>query len=159
MVAPSLSPRAGIRCNACGTSLASLTAPCRCKNVHGERDRFAPAVPVAVASKGRSHFNAKDTTCLLGHAHPSKVEARVCARLHHERADGDVIYRNVRLPLFALPPTARGIAMYLNVDFVVTRDRHMVRIIDAKSGKRSRDWSRGAAACEATYGLKVEEMS
>jgi len=42
MVAPSLSPRAGIRCNACGTSLASLTAPCRCKNVHGERDRFAP---------------------------------------------------------------------------------------------------------------------
>jgi len=38
----SLSPRAGIRCNACGTSLASLTAPCRCKNVHGERDRFAP---------------------------------------------------------------------------------------------------------------------
>jgi hypothetical protein len=51
MVAPSLSPRAGIRCNACGTSLASLTAPCRCKNVHGERDRFAPAAPVAPASK------------------------------------------------------------------------------------------------------------
>jgi hypothetical protein len=111
----------------------------------------------AATDKGHSHFNATNTTCLLGHAHPSKVEARVCARVHHERADGDVIYRNVRLPLFALPPTARGIAMYLNVDFVVTRNRRMVRIIDAKSGRRSRDWARGAAACEATYGLKVEE--
>ena len=44
-------PRAGIRCNACGTSLASLTAPCRCKNAKGERDRFAPPVPAPPASK------------------------------------------------------------------------------------------------------------
>ncbi len=44
-----LTPRAGIRCNACGTPLPTLTAPCRCKSVvTGERDRFAPA---ATASK------------------------------------------------------------------------------------------------------------
>lgn len=51
MVAHNLHPRAGIRCNACGTSLPTLTAPCRCKDVHGERDRFAPTLPVAPAPK------------------------------------------------------------------------------------------------------------
>lgn len=61
----SLSPRAGIRCNACGTSLASLTAPCRCKNVHGERDRFAPAAPVAPASKPKRPRSGHVTEALL----------------------------------------------------------------------------------------------
>jgi len=50
MVAPSLSPRAGIRCNACGTSLASLTAPCRCRKVAGHVERSVPPI-AAPASK------------------------------------------------------------------------------------------------------------
>lgn len=41
----------------------------------------------------------------------------------------------------------------------VVVDRRIVRLVDAKSGRVSRDWRRGAAACEATYGLKVEEVS
>lgn len=61
----SLTPRAGIRCNACGTSLASLTAPCRCKNVHGERDRFAPPPPVATASKPKRPRSGHVTEALL----------------------------------------------------------------------------------------------
>ena len=54
MVAHNLHPRAGIRCNACGTSLPTLTAPCRCKSVAtGQRDRFAPSMP-ATAERATS---------------------------------------------------------------------------------------------------------
>jgi len=156
-----LSKTAGIRCNACGTSLPTLTAPCRCKSVAtGERDRFAPSMPAAAEKvTGRSHFNATPTTCVLGHRHQSKVEARVCPVVRDAAPVGATVYRNVRLPLFALPPTDAGIPLYLNVDFVVVVDRRIVRLVDAKSGRVSRDWRRGAAACEATYGLKVEEVS
>lgn len=83
----------------------------------------------------------------------------MCPVVRGEAPKGATVYRNVRLPLFALPPTDAGIPLYLNVDFVVVSDRRIVRLIDAKSGRRSRDWRRGAAACEATYGLKVEEVS
>ncbi len=156
-----LTPRAGIRCNACGTPLPTLTAPCRCKSVvTGERDRFAPSMPARGGKvAGRSHFNATPTTCDAGHRHASKVEARVCPVVRRAAPDGATVYRNVRLPLFALPPTNAGIPLYLNVDFVVVVDRRIVRLVDAKSGRVSRDWRRGAAACEATYGLKVEEVS
>ncbi len=50
MVAPSLSPRAGIRCNACRTSLPTLTAPCRCRKVAGHVERSVPPI-AAPASK------------------------------------------------------------------------------------------------------------
>jgi len=42
MVAPSTA--AGIRCNACGTSLPTLSAPCRCRSVGAPRPVAAPAV-------------------------------------------------------------------------------------------------------------------
>jgi hypothetical protein len=35
----------------------------------------------------------------------------------------------------------------------------MMALIDAKSGRRSRDWERGRAAVEASYGVRVEERS
>jgi len=43
-------PRAGIRCNACGTSLPTLTAPCRCRKVAGHVERSVPPI-AAPASK------------------------------------------------------------------------------------------------------------
>ncbi len=113
----------------------------------------------AATDKGHSHFNATNTTCLLGHAHPSKVEARVCARVHAETTAPRRVYRNVRLPLFALPPTDAGIPYYINVDLVVVEGTKIVRLVDAKTGRVSRDWRRGAAACEASYGLRIEEVS
>ena len=113
--------------------------------------------PVRTAPKRPTFSNAKATTCDLGHNHPSKVEARVCRRVHDNTVAPRRVYRNVRLPLFALPPTDAGIPMYLNVDFVVIEGTKIVRLVDAKTGRVSRDWRRGAAACEATYGLKVEE--
>ncbi len=115
--------------------------------------------PVAPSMPGRSHFNATPTTCDAGHRHASKVEARVCPVVRAEAPAGATVYRNVRLPLFALPPTDTGLALFLNVDFVVIVDRRIVRLVDAKSGRVSRDWRRGAAACEATYNVKVEELS
>ena len=153
---------ARIRCNACNTPLSSLTAACRCRAVGAPRPVAAPSVEAprrAARTRGRSHFNATATTCVHGHNHQSKVEARVCPVVRAEAPAGATVYRNVRLPLFALPPTDAGIPLYLNVDFVVVVDRRIVRLVDAKSGRVSRDWRRGAAACEATYGLRVEEVS
>jgi hypothetical protein len=109
----------------------------------------------------RSHFNAVRTTCALGHTHPSKVEARVCASVYAEYGSWDdtTIYRNVRLPLWRLPPTDAGLPHYCSVDFAVFRHGLMMALIDAKSGRRSRDWERGRAAVEASYGVRVEERS
>lgn len=114
---------------------------------------------------GRSHYNARPTDCARGHRHASKVEARVCASVYAEAKkdtfpEAPRVFRNARLPLWALPPTDAGLPHYCNVDFVIYAPAGgIVRIIDAKSGKRSRDWERGRAAVEATYGVKVEERS
>jgi hypothetical protein len=145
-----IAPNSASRWACCGAPVVSLTAhKCAVK---------APldAPPVRPAARKSTFSNAKPTTCDLGHNHPSKVEARVCRSVHEETTVGKV-YRNVRLPLFALPPTETGIPYYLNVDFVVIVNSQIVRLVDAKTGRVSRDWRRGAAACEATYGLKVEE--
>ena len=138
----------------CGSPVVSLTGH-RCP----AKVEFNTAIAQVKAVPRKSTFsNAKPTTCDLGHNHPSKVEARVCKRVHDETVAPRRVYRNVRLPLFVLPPTETGIPMYLNVDFVVIEGTKIVRLADAKTGRVSRDWRRGAAACEATYGLKVEEV-
>lgn len=110
-------------------------------------------------AKGRSTFSAKQTTCERGHRHRSKVEARVCARVYADaEQDGMTAYRDARLPLWALPPTDAGIPFYITIDFVVKDvSGRIARLVDAKSGRRSREWARGRAAAEATYGIKVEE--
>lgn len=137
----------------CGAPVVSLTGH-KCAT----KVEFNAAIAQVRAAPKRSTFsNAKATTCDLGHNHPSKVEARVCARVHAETTAPRRVYRNVRLPLFALPQTDAGIPMYLNVDFVVVEGTKIVRLVDAKTGRVSRDWRRGAAACEASYNLKVEE--
>lgn len=116
------------------------------------------ASPQRQPEKKRSHFNARRTTCLAGHSHPSKVEARVCADVHLiAKWDHARVFRNVRLPLLALPPTDAGLPHYCNVDFALVKDGKIIRLIDAKSGRSSRDWERGRAAVEASYGIRVEE--
>lgn len=110
-----------------------------------------------LGARKRSHFSAVATTCERGHRHPSKVEARVCAWVYARASEGETVYRNVRLPLFALPPTDAGLPHYCNVDFATVKSGRLYWLVDAKSGRRSRDWERGRAAVEATYGLRVEE--
>lgn len=137
----------------------------------------AGSTPVQSTPAGRSHFNAKRTVCEAGHAHPSKAEARVCASVYAEFSEevaewGYRILRNVRLPLWSLPPTDAGLPHYCNVDFAIYAPHEateigfrrksqgaLVALIDAKCGRRSRDWERGRAAVEATYGIRVEERT
>lgn len=148
---------ARITCNACRAPLASMTAPCRCRAVAAPRPARSA---VAEVERPRSHWAATPTTCTRGHRHQSKVEARVCPVVATEaEAAKATLYRNVRLPLWALAPTDAGIPMYCNVDFVFVSGGRIVRIVDAKRGRRSRDWARGRKAVEATYGVAVEELS
>lgn len=158
------------RCAACRKPLtmATLAQHKDCAGPQSVRRRVAFE---AEKPKGRSHFNAKATVCERGHRHPSRVEARVCASVYatYGHDPSLTIYRNVRLPLWTLPPTDAGIPHYCNVDFAVLGYighesknglwKGLVALIDAKSGRRSRDWERGRAAVEATYGVKVEEQS
>lgn len=111
----------------------------------------------------RPWSNAKKTTCAALHSHPSKVEARVCDRLRDDvlREEGGAkLVRNVRLPLIA--STLFGcVPLSMTVDFAVySPSGKLLRLIDAKSGRRrSRDWARGKAVLEASFGVTVEEMS
>ncbi len=106
--------------------------------------------------------NAKPTVCRIGHRHASQMEARVCGRLTQECDDFPglgTLYQQARIPLWTLAPGKNDRPLYLTVDFVIVKDGKMVRAIDAKAkGRISRDWRRGAAAFEATYGIKIEEV-
>lgn len=102
---------------------------------------------------------AKPTECECGRVHPSKMEARVCRRLHLEaEARGETLYQQVSFPLFSLAPGSKDAPMRISVDFILVRDGRMVRAIDAKSRRVSPEWKRGARAFEATYNLKLEEV-
>ena len=113
----------------------------------------------AQSPAGRRWSAATPTECGCGRKHPSKMEARVCARLRAELGRGQRLYHNARMPLFVLPPSETGTPHYLTVDFLITRsDGSVWRAIDAKAkGRVSRDWRRGAAAFQSTYGIKIEE--
>ena len=122
-------------------------------------ETITPAQLRALAAKksGRRWSSAKKKACAQGHAHPSKTEAAVCDRLHLEaRVTEARVYTQVRLPLLALAPDANGRPLYLTIDFLVVRG-FSKRYIDAKAGRVSRDWRRGKAAFEVTYG-PIEEV-
>lgn len=120
------------------------------------RRKYADA-PELAAKKAWS--NAKRTVCEQGHPHPSKMESRVCDRLAVEaQLAGLTLYQQVRLPVWNLAPRENGRAMYVSIDFAMVRDGKLLRLIDAKSERKSRDWDRGARAVESCYGIKVEEV-
>lgn len=89
---------------------------------------------------------------------PSKLEARVYKLLRAGLKPGERLYRQVRLPLLAVAPTDSGLPLYMTVDFAIVSASGW-RLVDAKSRRKSRDWERGKRALEATYGLRVEELS
>jgi len=168
MVAPSLSPRAGIRCNACGTSLASLTAPCRCKNVHGERDRFAPPPSMPTKAGVVATRAAAGTRCILGHAHDSKGEAAACPLVHARAAHlGLTTFRPGRpgLPCFRVAADDNGRPAYVSVDWVLVDAAGRVALfVDykgavAKSKRLDKGWARGKRIVEAEYGVPVVELT
>lgn len=117
----------------------------------------APGVPTGPR---RSWSAAIRTTCTGGHKHPSKMEARVCERLTMEcAATGDTLLQQVRLPLVSSAPNDKGRPGYLSIDFGIVTGGRLARLIDAKSKRVSRDWARGARACESSWGIKIEEVS
>ncbi len=167
----SLTPRAGIRCNACGTSLPSLTAPCRCKSVAtGERDRFAPSMPARVeASKAPlSKASANGTRCILGHPHDSKGEATACPIVHARAAHlGLTTFRPGRpgMPCFRVAADDNGRPAYVSVDWVLVDAAGRVALfVDykgavAKSKRLDKGWARGKRIVEAEYGVRVVELA
>lgn len=90
---------------------------------------------------------------------PSKMEARVFQSLSANLQPGEQLYRQVRFPLLAVSPGKNQVPLYITIDFVVVGVGGTWRAIDAKSGRKSREWDRGKAAFEATYGIPLNEQS
>lgn len=111
-----------------------------------------------LAKRTRRWSNAKPTDCAHGHRHASKLEARVCDRLTRTLTPGQVLYQQVRLPLFVLAPNENGRPLYMTIDFAIVEHGLLLRLVDAK-GRKSREWDRGARALTATYGIEVEVIS
>jgi hypothetical protein len=101
--------------------------------------------------------SAVRTVCAAKHAHPSKLEAHVCAALAVQaKALGSTVYRQVRYPLLSLAPKPDGTPYTVSIDFVIpgvgiAATRH----VDSK-GRKDPAWMRGAAAFAAEYHTTVE---
>ena len=115
-------------------------------------------------------WSAAVPTTVDGVRFASKMEARVFARLKAELRPGETLLRQVRLPLLAIAPNDREVPLALTVDFAILRVDSLapgewarlgpacwIRWIEAKGKRRSRDWARGKAAFEATWG-RIEEV-
>lgn len=102
---------------------------------------------------------------LADHVHDSVTEARVCGTLRSELAGVQVLlFVATRLPAWALGPQPNGKPLYVSIDFAVVDPVtfRVLRLVDAKPKHQeavSRDWKRGRAALERTYGVRVEERS
>lgn len=124
-------------------------------------------VPPPSGRLAKTFSNAKRTACGCGRTHPSKMQARVCARLREEiefvgAANGRkwTLYHEVVMPLFRLAPRSNGKPFTICVDFVVVSPTGEEKYIDAKApGRVSRDWPARAAAFAAQYGKAIEEVS
>jgi len=111
-------------------------------------------------SARRRWSNAIRTACGCGRTHPSKLQARVCARLRLEcKATGARLYHDVRLPLLSIAPKRSGSPETICVDFVVVDPDGIWHLIDAKApGRVSRDWRLRTAAVWTTFGREVKEV-
>lgn len=163
-----LSPRAGIRCNACGTSLASLTAPCRCRKVAGHVERSVPPIAARAPVKFTAPKGDPARRCIFGHAHDSKGEAAACPIVHARAAHlGLTTFRPGRpgLPCFRVAADDNGRPAYVSVDWVlVDAAGRVAALVDykgavAKSKRLDKGWSRGKRIVEAEYGVPVVELA
>lgn len=107
---------------------------------------------------GAGHCSAVPTY-IDGIRFPSKLQARVYSRLvqfvsQHDGGRAETwIFREVRVPLFALPSDERGKARTLSIDFVIRFRTGALAYVEAKAKRwKSRDWDRGRAAFEALAG-------
>jgi hypothetical protein len=106
-------------------------------------------------TRGRRWSAAKAASCSCGRTHASRLERTVCLRLTAEAAaTGYQLRQQQRFPLLALPGR-----LAITVDFVLWRGPTDWRAVDAKPRRRkSRDWCRGAAAFQASYGRAIMEV-
>ena len=132
--------------------------------------------------KGKYRVVDKSKRTSDGIVFDSQMEMRVYDRIKHDIALGEKLLLHSRWPLTVLQPRCGKVASYLSIDFVwmALRTREVplarcakpsevavarfvdiwvpIKAVDAKPKKRkSREWLRGAAAFEASYGVKIEE--
>lgn len=128
---------------------------------------------------------AKRCASADGTPHASKMERSVFERLRDGLMPGEILLRQVRMPLKSIEVEGRRLR-FLTVDFAILRDTPApgfarvqswvlpiraqqgiepgvlmpwwVRWIEAKGKRKSRDWGRGRDAFEKTWG-KIEEVS
>lgn len=151
-----------MKCASCGSDLSSVDASglalLLCPNGHA-----FPRLPGSDAAAKTVRRRGTRTTCAAGHPHASKWEATCCPRAYAEaERDGCIVFRAPRLPCFGVGPDPSGQPYYVTPDWALAKDHVVVRIIDAKpraKAARSRDWRRGRALLEASYGVTVEEWT
>lgn len=124
-----------------------------------ERTRIPIKATSSPGKTKKSPWSNATPTEVDGIKFPSKTEARVYRRLRGELKAGERLYCQVRFPLLAIGPVERLRPLNFTVDFVIVQRDGTWRVIDAKTGRKSREWARGKAAFEATYNVKVEEVA
>ena len=108
--------------------------------------------------KKKSSWSKAQPTTVGGMKFPSKLEAKIYHRLQRNLKPDERIFRQARMILLTLATKPGGCPYYFTVDFMVVQGLNKItRLVDAK-GRISREWTRGKAACEAAYGIKVEEI-
>lgn len=125
----------------------------------------AQVAAAAGPAGARSWSKAQASWCPCGRKHASRMERRVCLQLQEVAQRGrGYLLQQVRWPLPNLAGDPRGGgAAYLTVDFVLVLPPSGAAgvplegagrwvAVDAKGGRRSRDWARGARAFRAWYG-------
>jgi hypothetical protein len=124
------------------------------------QQRVLSSLPPSERPRRRGTFSNAQPTTSGGIQFPSKMEARVYARLLGELLPGQRLFRQVRFPLLSLAGHPRThVPLYVTIDFVIVEGVRIFRLIDAKCRRRSREWVRGKRAVEASLGLRVEEVS
>lgn len=157
---------AAMKCRRCGdtgrivTEDGGAVCPAMCASAKA-MIAAAPPAPNPFPPAKRPWSSAKRCASADGTPHASKMERAVYERIKRELRPGAVLLRQVRMPLLSIAPDNLGRPLYLTVDFAIIDesgpDACDIRWVEAKGKRRSRDWARGKAAFEATWG-KIEEV-
>lgn len=108
----------------------------------------------ALLDRPKNPWSNAQPTEVGGIKFPSKVQARVYAALVSEYGS-DCIRCDVRMPLVSgIKEGAK--CLYITIDFAIVINGRVVKWIDAKTRRKSRDWVRGKAMFEASWGKIVE---
>src|SRR3990167_885739 len=126
-------------------------------------DRQAEKSEAGRMSPKKSRWSAATPQfCAPGHRHASKMEAGVCERLTRECVEtGLVLLQQLPMPLLILRDAKGCLPRPLRVDFGIYDPvaGKLVRLVEAKSRRVSRDWPARRRAWELSWGLTIEEVS